>query len=222
MKTLRQKLIDTAVTVQYDAAREPGRQLGVELPPAPFTSRQQRQSRMEGGEEEDGTNRDVVEVTGPVRQPYMEREDALAAAECRMACVGSTAFGNVSLTGAFQSSFPPYRQRCHFGDLSHAPHLADLKPCPCSRRLEDIFDTDEEGKIVGVRLPDGSISSRTTIEAEGKQWARHFAQDVFNNHCTNHEHDCTETCIKYVKKKLEAKESLRFILKKSRKDNQVS
>ena len=33
--------------------------------------------------------------------------------------------------------------------------------------------------------------------------------DVFHNHCTNHEHDCTETCIKYVKKKLEAKQRLR-------------
>ena len=33
--------------------------------------------------------------------------------------------------------------------------------------------------------------------------------DVFHNHCTNHEHDCTETCIKYVEKKLEAKQRLR-------------
>jgi hypothetical protein len=31
----------------------------------------------------------------------------------------------------------------------------------------------------------------------------------FHNHCTNHEHVCTETCIKYVKKKLEAKQKLR-------------
>ena len=31
--------------------------------------------------------------------------------------------------------------------------------------------------------------------------------DVFHNHCTNHEHDCTETCIKYVKKKLTTKSS---------------
>ena len=37
----------------------------------------------------------------------------------------------------------------------------------------------------------------------------HFANDSFNNQCTNHEHDCTETCIKYAKKKLEAKETLR-------------
>ncbi len=33
--------------------------------------------------------------------------------------------------------------------------------------------------------------------------------NVFNNHCANHEHDCTESCIKYAKKKLEAKQSLR-------------
>ena len=68
---------------------------------------------------------------------------------------------------------------------------------------------DEEGQIVDVLLPDGATSSKADITADAKQWASHFAQDVFNNHCTNHEHDCTETCIKYVKKKLEAKQSLR-------------
>ena len=39
--------------------------------------------------------------------------------------------------------------------------------------------------------------------------AAHFAQHVFNSHGANHEHDCTETCIKYVKKKFEAEQSLR-------------
>ena len=59
-----------------------------------------------------------------------------------------------------------------------------------------------------ARLPHGTVSSEADIVADAKQWATHFAQDVVNNHCTNHEHDCTETCAKYVKKKLEAKESL--------------
>ena len=68
---------------------------------------------------------------------------------------------------------------------------------------------DEEGQIVDVLLPDGATSSKADITADAKQWASHFAQDVFNNHCTNHEHDCTDTCIKYAKKQLEAKQSLR-------------
>ena len=43
----------------------------------------------------------------------------------------------------------------------------------------------------------------------GGAWAAALCHDFFCNICSNHEHDCTETCVKYVKKKLEAKESLR-------------
>mgnify|MGYP003323513258 CR=1 FL=1 len=60
VQNLRQALLDTAVTVQYDAAREPARQLGVDLRPEPFTRRQQRQSRMDGGVEDNGTQREYV------------------------------------------------------------------------------------------------------------------------------------------------------------------
>ena len=34
---MRSSLLDTAVTVQYDSAREAARQLGVEVPLEPFT-----------------------------------------------------------------------------------------------------------------------------------------------------------------------------------------
>ena len=54
-----------ASTVQYDAAREPARQMGELLRPEPFTAKQQRQSRMDGGEEEDGAQRDHVELVHP-------------------------------------------------------------------------------------------------------------------------------------------------------------
>ena len=59
---LRRALLATAVTVQYDSARESGRQLNVHLRNEPFTTRQQRQSRMGGGEEGDGKLRDYVPV----------------------------------------------------------------------------------------------------------------------------------------------------------------
>ena len=51
---LRSVLLSTAETVQYEAANEPARQLGLpDVAPEPFTARQQHQSRMYGGEEED-------------------------------------------------------------------------------------------------------------------------------------------------------------------------
>ena len=50
-RQLRTALLSTAVTVQYEAANEPARQLGLpDVAPEPFTARQQRQSRMNGGE----------------------------------------------------------------------------------------------------------------------------------------------------------------------------
>ena len=203
---LREALLGTAATVQYDAAREPARQLGVELRPEPLTARQQRQSRMDGGEEEDGTEREHVELSPPVDQPHLERERHLAAAESRLPRLGSAAYREVPLTGAFQSTFPAYRQRSHFGELGHGQ--TDT-PCLPSRRLEDIFGLDEQGRIVEVLLPNGTASSEADLAADAKQWAAHYGQDVFNNHCTNHNHDCTATCVKYVKQKLEAKQSLR-------------
>jgi hypothetical protein len=210
VREIREALLATAATVQYDAARESARQLGVDLRPEPFTARQQRQSRMDGGEEEEGgAEREHVELAPPVEQPHFERERDLAAAESRLPRLGSAAYREVSLTGAFQSIFPAYRQRLHFGELGDVSQLSKSGPCLPSRQLEDIFAMDNEGRIVDVLLADGTASSVADKTADAEQWAAHFAQDVFNNHCSTHEHDCTETCIKYVKKKLEAKQSLR-------------
>ena len=73
----------------------------------------------------------------------------------------------------------------------------------------NLFIFDDERKIVATLLPDGTEASQEDIESDAATWAAHFARDSFNNHCTNHEHNCTETCVKYVKQKQEAKLSLR-------------
>ena len=139
----------------------------------------------------------------------MERERLLAAAESRHPRVGSAAYRELPLTGAIQATFPAYRQRCHFGELGDVSSLAESTPRFVTRRLEDIYSLDDEGKGVGVLLPDGSLSTHADTANDARQWAQHYGQDVFNNHCLNHEHDCKATCVKYVKKRLEAKESLR-------------
>ena len=114
---MRSALLDTGVTVQYDAAREVGRQLGVEIPVEAFSKRQQRQSRMDGGEDENGTLRGHVDLAPPLEQPPIEREQCLAAAESRVALTGGVAYREVPLTGAFQATFPAHRQRISFGHL---------------------------------------------------------------------------------------------------------
>ena len=77
--------------------------MDVELRAEPFTKRQQRQSRMDGGEDEDGTEREFVELAPPVEQPHVEREQCRAAAESRPR---TKANFDLPLTGAFQTVFP--------------------------------------------------------------------------------------------------------------------
>ena len=65
-----QTLINSASTRQCESATLPAKQLGVMLPDAPFTEKQQRQSRYDGGLEADGvTQRRLVAV---------QREEPLA------------------------------------------------------------------------------------------------------------------------------------------------
>ena len=149
---LRAALIAMAETVQYDAAREPGRQLGVELRLEPFSARQQRQSRMDGGQEVDRTQRMHVELAPPVEQPHIEKERNLAAAECRLPRLGSAAYRDVPLTCAFQATFPGYRQRHTFGELGDVAQLASAEPSWASRRMGDIFSLDEDSALYSLSL----------------------------------------------------------------------
>ena len=103
MRKLRADLLEAAASVQYESANETGRQPGVTgMPPEPFTSKQQRQSRMDGGEDEDGSLREFVPIAPPVVQPHIERERDRAAAEHGTPIVGSDAYTPLPLTGAFQ------------------------------------------------------------------------------------------------------------------------
>ena len=74
---LRDTLLRTAASVQYESAREPGMQLGVHnLRTEPFTAREQRHSRMDGAEEEDGTLRELVQVAPPLSRAATHAEGA--------------------------------------------------------------------------------------------------------------------------------------------------
>ena len=213
---LRDALMATAQTVQYEAAGELGKQLGVDdLPPEPFTARQQRQSRMDGGAEEDESRRDYVAVAPPVEQPHIERERCLAAAQNRLSFVGSAAYRNVPLTGAFQAKFPAYCQRSSYGclddQLPAASSSGASQPAASlqTRTDLDLFTLAPDGQVLSALNTDGTATSEQELQEDARLWARSFALDVFNLHCVNHEHDCTETCVKYMKNKLEGKDSLR-------------
>ena len=89
--------------------------------------------------------------------------------------MGSAAYREVPLTGAIQATFPAYRQRSHFGELGDVTQLAATTPRFTTRRLEDMYTLDEEGKIVDVLLPDGTASSDVDRVNDARQWAHRLS-----------------------------------------------
>ena len=125
MQLLRDALIKTAASVQYEAANELGRQLGVlDMPPEPFTEKQRRQSHMFGGEDVEGTTREDDVVAPHVVPPHLERRRNKAVAENRLSPVGQESYIRLPLTGALQSIFPWYRQRFSLACLGSASQPA--------------------------------------------------------------------------------------------------
>ena len=161
-KKFQQAVLAMAETVQYESAREPARQMNVhDLPPEPFTLKQQRQTRMDGGEDEDGSLREFVEVGPPVVQPHIEREKDRAAVQNRAPLTGASAYRDLPITGALQSTFPCYRQSFSFATLGGAtqPTIGDVP----YRSDADLFSLDDEGKVVATLLPDGTEASKEEL-----------------------------------------------------------
>ncbi len=173
---MRAVLLATASAVQYEAAGESGRQMGIDLRPEPFAARQQRQRRMDGrgGKDEDGTLRELVDLAPPVEQPHVERERCHTAAAGRMPRSGAVAYRFLPLTGAFQSSFPLYRQRLSFGMLRAASQLSDIGEAAqlarcIGRLLADLFRVDEHGAIQDVLKTEDTPTSAADIDADAVQ-----------------------------------------------------
>ena len=69
------RLISSASTRQYESATLPARQLGQDVRDAPFSEKQRRQSRYNGGLEEDGlTKRPLVPVVSDELPAHIARE----------------------------------------------------------------------------------------------------------------------------------------------------
>ena len=98
----------------YDSAALPGEQLGEEVLPEPFSRQQRVQSRLDGGEEIDGSRRTPLEVT-PLEPPgHVVRERTVAEAELR---ARRNCYTEVPLTGCQQSAMPTYRLPQAFGQI---------------------------------------------------------------------------------------------------------
>ena len=89
--------------------------MGQTVLPEKFTAKQQQQSRLDGGVEEDGVSvRPLVETTPDERQGLEVLEHRRAIGERRplMNC-----YGHVELTGCYQSLMPAYRLPQQIGSI---------------------------------------------------------------------------------------------------------
>ena len=108
----------------YDSAALPGEQLGEEVLPEPFSRKQRVQSRLDGGEEIDGSSRTSLEVTPSEPPGQVVWERTVAEAELR-AC--RNFYSEVPLTGCQQSASPTYRLPQAFGQIEEARSVGSKK-----------------------------------------------------------------------------------------------
>ena len=189
-RALREALIRAASTIQYDSAVAPAKQLDIDVPAEPFTAKQQRQSRMDGGTEIDGSTREFLPVREEELQPHLQRELRRAAAESRRPTVGGIGFKTLSLKGALQSVLPGWRRLCGFARwfTSNEPlGAAQPRDAPddsaCLGALPVVLDAD--GSIQDFILPDGTVANpENDLPAEARQWAHAFAHEARALQCS--------------------------------------
>jgi len=196
-------LVRCASSLQYEAATLPARQMQQKVPAEKFTPRQQELSRLDGGYEIDGTQRRKLEPTPeePLGHIVAEEDEATLANRP----VGN-AYREVPLTGCHNSLLPAYRQ----------PHLAfqtflmlddfgrHMRTTETSAVLQSLpsslpWKVSENGEITDAISPQGTTVSPEEFSQDAERYARSFSRDARALHGHNHDHNCSFTCIKYVK-----------------------
>ena len=128
MKRHRAAVLQDACTKQYDSAVEAARQFGHGELKEVFTAEERKRSRLDGGFEEDGRQRDDVEIVAAPEPAHVLRERDMAMAQARAM---RHPYRAMPLTGAPPARFPLYlapREFCRFPTLDengHAPETLD-------------------------------------------------------------------------------------------------
>ena len=188
-------MLSKVPTLQYEDATLPGKQLGITTAPEPFTGLQQRQCKFDGGLEPDQSTRRLLLPIVP-KEPlsYIKLETTLAEQQQRPL---RNIFKEVPLTGSEISVLPKYR-------------LPALYPDTPTRFPESAFRAkfDTTGKMVELFAHDGQPVSITGLQEEAQSWQKQFACDFRLLHCHTHNHECTATCLKNIRKTLQEKSAM--------------
>jgi hypothetical protein len=158
-------LLACASSLQYEDSTLPAHQMGQTVLPEKFTAKQQQQSRLDGGVEEDSvTERPLLETTADERQGHEVLEHRRAAAERRPP---SNCYSQVDLTGCHQSLMPTYRLPQRIGSILPLDELgmASSPSTTSAERPVVIWTEDEEtNHVSNVCLVTDGATAEMSVE----------------------------------------------------------
>lgn len=167
---------------------------------SPFSEKQQRQSRYDGGVEEDGTTpRRRVPIVQAVPPAHIAREHRRAEHDHRMP---RNAYKEVPLTGCQLCIAPSYLLPHSFGQeclLSEEGEPEDSDATQLAG-LPWVFD-EANGELQHFVTLTGDPAEKANYDQDARRWEQCFGRDTLFLHNHNHDHDCSGTCVKNVKKK---------------------
>ena len=201
MQSYNARLISSASTKQYESATLPARQMGQDVRDAPFSEKQQRQSRYDGGLEEDGvTNRPLVPIV-PAELP------AHIARERRRTDQGQqlrrNEYKEVPLTGCQLCIAPRYLLPHSFGQEALVGEEGEVDDSDVSQLpgLPWVFDAATGELQHFFANLQGDVATDADFKRDAQNFEKNWARDVRFLHCHCHNHECSFTCIKNQKKK---------------------
>ena len=203
MTTYNQQLIAYATTRQYESSVLPGRQLGIQLPASPFSALQQRQSKYDGQlEVDETTTRDLVEIIEHEPAAHVAREQRQASAEHRCPL---NAYSQVQLTGNSLTLQPAYQLAQNFDEDYAIIDRGEMHPLGVHSqrprmKLWDVCCFDEAGNFKHFMCAQDVVATPADFRMEASKWEQAFAHDYRWLSGHNHDHTCSTTCVKKLKK----------------------
>ena len=200
-ETYNQGLIASASTRQYESSTLTAKQLGLKLPDAPFSEQQQRQSRFDGGTEDDTvTKRTFVAVRQAELPAHITRDRRQLQFEhqpCR------NEYKELPLKGCQLCNAPYYLLHHSF---CQEPQLGEEGECEESNVLQLtglpwVFDEVTGELLHFIAEISGRQAEALDFHKDAVVFEKCFGRDVRFLHSHNHDHNCSGTCVKNVKKK---------------------
>ena len=159
-------------------------------------------------------SRRLIPVTMQELNGHLKKEEERSTAAARPV---RHAYKQLPLTGAIQSMMPMFRRFDSFGriqipdEFGHYPEAATehAEERAATEHSEhqgwlpygQEYVVDPHGEVTGFCMPDKEPASAEQIKNDCEVWKTSFARDQRASFIQNHDHDCTATCVKYVKKK---------------------